>query len=102
EPGTKYILLTIEGVYHGDGFEEWRASTWLDAVYVAEDGTQYDRIHLVTPHYDQVLSQAGPAEDGSFLSEYSFEVPQDVEGGGHFVLDEYVMDINAGVWIEAA
>ena len=102
EAGNKYILLTVEGVYHGDGFEEWRAGSWLDVVYVAEDGTRYDRAFRVTPRHEELIGQKGVDEDGGFLSEYCFEVPADLEAGGHFVLDEYVIDIDSGSWIEAA
>lgn len=102
EAGSKYILLTVEGVYHGEGFEQWSAGSWLDVVYVAEDGTQYERVYVVTPRYEEGISDAGVAEDGSFLTEYAFEVPQDLQPGGHFVLDQYVMDVNSGSWIEAA
>lgn len=102
EAGSKYILLTVEGVYHGDGFDEWSAGAWLDVVYVAEDGTQYERVYVVTPRYDEGIVDAGVAEDGSFLTEYAFEVPQDLPPGGHFVLDQYVMDVNSGSWVEAA
>ena len=102
EAGSKYILLTVEGIYHGDGFEEWSAGSWLDVVYVAEDGTQYDQVSVVTPRFEESISDAGVAEDGSFLSQYAFEVSADLEPGGHFVLDEYAMDINSGAWIDAA
>ena len=102
EAGSKYILLTVEGVYHGDGFEEWRAGSWLDVVYVAEDGTRYDRAFRVTPRHEELIGQKGVDEDGGFLSEYCFEVPADLEAGGHFVLDEYVIDIDSGSWVEAA
>src|SRR5699024_7848882 len=102
EAGSKYILLTVEGVYHGDGFEEWRAGSWLDVVYVAEDGTRYDRAFRVTPRHEELIGQKGVGEDGGFLSEYCFEVPGDLEAGGHFGLYAYVMDIDSGSSVEAS
>lgn len=101
EAGSKYILLTVEGIYHGDGFEQWGAGSWLDIRYVAEDGTEYDRVFRVTPRHHELIGEEGVAEDGSFLSEYCFEVPEGLEGGGHFVVDDFILDIDSGAWIEA-
>lgn len=103
QAGTKYILLSVDGVYLGDGYEGSSGSTWVDVAYVAEDGTGYERAFLVMPGYEDLLGQKGVAADGSFFSQYCFEVPADLEPGGHFVFDDYVPGgVNAGAWAEAA
>ncbi|MGO1598873.1 MAG: hypothetical protein ACTHX0_04470 [Brachybacterium sp.] len=100
--GNTFIMVTVEGVYLGDGFEQWDASGWIGATYVAEDGTEHERIFRVTPHYEELLPQAGVAEDGSFLAEIPFEVPADIEAGGHVVFHDQLADLEEGAWVEAA
>lgn len=100
--GNKYLLITVEGVYRGDGFESFKASSWTSVVYVAEDGTEHPRAFRVTPGHGELIAQQGVAEDGSFLDEFCIEVPADVEPGGHIVLHDFVGGIEGGSWVEAA
>ncbi|MDN5820479.1 MAG: hypothetical protein L0H39_03220, partial [Brachybacterium sp.] len=99
--GNRYLLLTVEGVYLGDGFDSVGAGNWIVVVYVAEDGTEYERSYRVTPHHDELIGQKGVDEDGGFLAEFCFEVPEGLEAGGHFVLDDGIRDVDAGAWVEA-
>ena len=98
--GHKLILVTVEGVYLGDGFPEWQASSWMDARYVEEGGAENAHVFRITPRYDQLLPQKGVAEDGSFLAEFVFAVPADLEPGGHIVLGDEVEDVGSGAWVE--
>lgn len=102
QSGNKYILLTLEGVYHGDGTPDPVLGAWMDATYVAEDGTEIDRVHVVTPHYSEMVESAGAADGETFRAEMPFEIPEDIEGGGHIVLHRGLQDVDEGVWVEAS
>ncbi|ASK65693.1 hypothetical protein CFK39_07425 [Brachybacterium avium] len=99
--GNRYLLLTVEGAYHGDGFDGIGAGNWANVTYVAQDGTEYARSYRVTPGHDELIGQRGVAEDGGFLAEFCFEVPAGLEAGGHFVFDDVVRDVDAGAWVDA-
>lgn len=99
--GSKYILLRVDGVYEGDGFSDYDAVGWSQVTYVAEDGTEYAKVSVPTPGYDEQLRTAGVAEDGSFFEVLCFEVPADLESGGHFVMTPLLGEVRAGAWVEA-
>lgn len=99
--GSKYVLLRIDGVYEGTGFDTYGAIGWAEMTYVAEDGTEYADVSIATPGYDEQLRSAGVAEDGSFFQVFCFEVPTDLQGGGHFVMTQLLAEVRAGAWVEA-
>lgn len=102
EEGNKYVMLTLEGVYHGGSDYSGYPEAWMGTAYVAEDGTTYGRTFVVTPHYDDVVEQSGVPAGGSFLSELTFEIPAGIEGGGHFVLFDDLQDTEEGAWMAAS
>ena len=102
EEGNKYVLLTLEGLYHDDSDYPSSLQVWMRAVYIAEDGTEHSRAFVVTPHYDDLLEQRGVTAGGTFLSELAFELPAEVEGGGHFVLLDDIQVTEEGAWMAAS
>ncbi|HEX7352629.1 hypothetical protein [Brachybacterium sp.] len=102
QPGNRYILLTFEGVYHGDGTPDPVLGAWMDATYVAEDGTEIARVHVVTPHYGEMVERVGAADGETIRAEIPFEIPEDIEGGGHVVLNRGLQDVDEGAWVEAS
>lgn len=102
EEGSKYVMLTLEGVYRGDTDYAAESQMWIRAIYVAEDGTEHRRSFVVTPYFDQVVEQAGVAAGGTFLSVLDFELPEEIESGGHFVLLDDLQGPEDGAWMEAS
>lgn len=102
EEGSKYVMLTIEGVYRGERDHAADSQMWIRAIYVAEDGTEHRRSFVVTPYFDEVVEQAGVAAGGTFLSVLDFQVPEEIESGGHVVLLDDLQGPEEGVWMEAS
>lgn len=99
--GNRYLMLTVEGVYHGSGTPDPVLGSWMGATYVTEDGTEYSRVHLVTPNYDDLVERQGAGDGDTFRAEMPFEVPAEIEGGGHLVLHQGTQAVDEGVWVEA-
>lgn len=102
EEGSRYVMLTVEGVYHGESDYPASVQSWMRVVYIAEDGTEHSRAYVVTPHYDDLLAQSGVDAGGTFLSELAFELPAEIEGGGHFVLLDDLQMTEDGAWMAAS
>ena len=102
EEGNKYVLLTIEGVHRGSSDVSDTYVSWIRTAYVAEDGTEHERAFAVTPHYSELVEQEGVEAGGAFLSEIPFELPEETEGGGHFVLHHDGQTREEGVWLSAS
>lgn len=101
--GNTYILLSMEGVYRGEDAVDMVGSNWIGSTYVAEDGTRYSRVYRVTPRYDEVVSQGSVSNGDTFIAEYPFEIPEGIEGGGHFVFsDDGQTSGEKGAWVEAS
>ncbi|MGO1284092.1 MAG: hypothetical protein ACTHXC_08830 [Brachybacterium sp.] len=102
QEGNKYVLLSMEGVYQGEERHEANGRAWMQASYVAEDGTVHARTFLVTPNSDDLVEWQDVDAGGTFLSEHAFEIPEEIGGGGHFVLHESGQDLAEGIWIIAS
>lgn len=96
--GSKYALLSLEGVYHGEGAVDW-APSWIRASYVAQDGTEHPRVYRVTPRFDELIEQAGASPGEAFLAELPFEIPEHLDGGGHVVLRDTGQALEEGAWV---
>lgn len=100
DPGMKYILLTMEGTYHGEGVAEPTVMVWIDAAYVDEGGAEHPRSFVPTPGYVEDVEQVAVADGDTIRSEIVFEVPESVEGDGHFVLMDAGQSLTEGAWIQ--
>lgn len=102
QQGSRYVLLSMEGIYQGDARREASGRAWIEASYVTEDGTRYSRTFLVTPNHSDLVEHEGVDAGGTLLSEHAFELPEEIEGGGRFVLHESGQELDEGVWIIAS
>ncbi|GAA1485115.1 hypothetical protein [Brachybacterium fresconis] len=99
ESGSKYIMVTAEATYRGDG--ELTPFDWIGLQYVDADGEQHFRAYLLTELDAELPTSVSDGE--SFREAFVFEVPQGVTEGGHFVvLPDYTHGADEGVWIDAA
>lgn len=102
DPDHKYIVLSVDGHLEGEGPDTTLLVSWVDVLYVAPDGTQYEQDWSVTPGYEESIGSAGTAEDGSFTAEFCFEVPSGTEPGGHFVFGDGMGSLDGWAWVAAA
>lgn len=100
--GNKYVLLTIEGVLQGSSDVGAEYASWIRVAYVDEDGNDHQRAFAVTPRFSELVEQKGVEAGGTFLSEIAFELPEEIEGGGHFVLHHDGQTREEGVWLNAS
>lgn len=100
--GSKNVMVTFEGLHRGDEPFAANVGFWLDATYVAADGTEYPSGSQVTPRYDELSRQTTIAPTQVALSQQVFEVPEGIQGEGYFVLTPHAGDVQEGIWLRAS
>lgn len=100
--GNKNIMVTFEGLHRGDRPFTTYGGYWIDVTYVASDGTEHLNGAQVTPLYDEISQQETAVPAAEVLSQQAFEVPEGVQGEGHFVLTHRAGDVQEGIWISAS
>lgn len=99
EPGSKYIMVTAEVTYRGDG--ELSPFDWIGLRYVDADGGEHPRAYLLTELDAEIPAEVADGE--SFQEAFVVQVPQDATEGGHVVVvPDYTHGLDEGIWIDAA
>lgn len=97
--GAKYISVTTEVTYHGEG--ELATLDWIGAQYVDPDGGEHFRTYVVSELDADLPTEV--ADGKSFREAFVFEVPQDAPEGGHVVvLPDLMHGVDEGAWVELA
>lgn len=99
EEGNRYVMVTFEGTFHGTSDFAPDSTAWVRAIFIADDGTEYGRAFVPTPQYSELVEQSGVVAGGSFRSELAFELPAEIESGGHLVLLDALQSPEDGVWM---
>lgn len=99
ESGSKYIMVTAEVTYRGNG--KLTPFDWIGLRYVDADGGEHSRAYLLTELDAEIPDEVADGE--SFQEAFVFQVPEEATEGGHFViLPGYTHGLDEGVWVDAA
>lgn len=97
--GAKYIRVTAEATYHGEG--ALSPLDWIGVQYVDPDGGEHFRTYVVTETDADLPAEVADGE--GFQDSFVFQIPEDTPAGGHIVvLPDLMHGLDEGTWVELA
>jgi hypothetical protein len=100
--GSKYVIVTLEGIHRGEASFRTFAGRWITVTYVDADGTEYRHGSQVPPLFADLVEQEVAAPSDEVLAQAVFEVPEVIDGEGFFVFTPRAAPLREGVWVRAS